>query len=186
MTRLADELADALRRDDAAAVVALARPSPAPALRYLTGRLYSADPGEKWRGVRGLGWLVREPGLVTEARAQDLLQRYLWALNDESGAVPFGVPEAIGEILASRPAFRGRVLPVLCGMLTEADTFQTGAVERGIYWAIGRIGPDVLRCCPGVERVVARAAGGHPDSDTRALAAQVGKVLASEQPCFLP
>ncbi len=100
-----------------------------------------------------------------------LLQRFLWALNDESGAVPYGVPEAIGEILAARPGHRASILPILCGMLTEEETFQTGAVERGIYWALGRVGADALTHCPKVLDVVATAARSHPDAQTRAAAA---------------
>lgn len=164
-------VADALQREDATAILSLARQRAGPVIRYLNGRLYSADDHEKWRAVRALGMVVGEPGLLSDAKVEDLLQRFLWALNDESGAVPFGVPEAVGEVLAVRPRFRAQVLPVLCGMLTEDDTYQTGPIERGIYWAIGRIGADVLRHCPDIRDVVASAADRHPDPDTRATAA---------------
>ena len=172
MRRMADpdDLARALQNDDGDTLVALARSRPGRVVRFLTGRLYSVDADEKWRAVRALGTLAREPGVLTEARVLDLLQRFLWALNDESGAVPFGVPEAIGEILAARPEHRASILPILCGMLTEEDTFQTGPVERGIYWALGRVGPDVLAHCPHVLDVVAAAARTHADLETRAVA----------------
>ena len=167
-----DELAPVLEREDARALVALARGKPGRVVRFLTGRLYVADEGTKWRAVRAFGVLAREPGLLTDARVHDLLQRFLWALNDESGAVPYGVPEAMGEILAARPERRASIVPLLCGMLSEEDTFQTGAVERGIYWALGRIGPDVPTHCPDVLEVVAAAARSHADAGTRATAAE--------------
>jgi hypothetical protein len=166
-----DELALGLEREDMDALVASARKHPGQVVRFLTGRLYAIDQDEKWRAVRAFGALAREPGLVTEARVLDLLHRFLWALNDESGAVPFGVPEAVGEILAARPRHRPSILPVLCGMLTEEETFQTGAVERGIYWALGRIGPGVLAHCPQILEVVETAARSHPDAETRSTAA---------------
>lgn len=166
-----DELALMFRREDVDALLAMAAKQPGGVVRFLTGRLYAAEPEEKWRAVRMLGVLARQPGLVTAARLHDLLQRLLWALNDESGTVPFGVPEAIGEILAARPEHRPSILPILCGMLTEQETFQTGPVERGIYWALGRIGPDVLDHCPGVPAAIAAAARSHPDAETRATAA---------------
>lgn len=159
-----------LKDEDVAALLARARTKPGPVIRYAQGRLYSADPDEKWRAVSILGALVREPGLLPDSKVEDLLQRYLWALNDESGNVPFGVPEAIGEIVSGRPIFSAQVLPVLCGMLTEEETFQTGAIERGIFWALRRIGPSVLRHCPGIRSVVADAAERHPDPDTRQVA----------------
>jgi hypothetical protein len=173
MRRMAyrDALAEAFEREETDALVAAARETPGRVVRFLTGRLYSADEGEKWCAVRALGALARAPGVLTDARVHDLLQRFLWALNDESGAVPYGVPEAMGEILAARPEPRASMVPLLRGMLTEDDTFQTGVVERGIYWALGRIGPDVVAHCPDALDIVSAAARSHPDAETRARAA---------------
>jgi len=166
-----DAVAEMFRREDMEALVALAGTRPGGVARFLTGRLYAADEHEKWRAVHMFGVLARQPALFTDGRLADLLARFLWALNDESGTVPFGVPEAIGEIVAARPEHGARVAPILCGMLTEDDTFQTGPVERGIYWALGRIGPVVLSHCPGVLAVVRASAREHPDLETRAAAA---------------
>ena len=165
------ELAPLFEREDETALVAAARETPGLVVRFLTGRLYAQDEREKWRAVRAFGALARAPGVLTDARVHDLLQRFLWALNDESGAVPYGVPEAMGEILAARPAHRASMVPILRGMLTEEDTFQTGAVERGLYWALGRIGPDVVTHCPDALDAVSAAARNHPDAETRAVAA---------------
>ena len=166
-----DELARMFRGDDVDVLLELARHRPGRVVRFLTGRLYAADQDEKWRAVGMFGVLAGQPGLLTDGKLHDLLQRFLWALNDESGTVPFGVPEAIGEILAARPEHRASLLPILCAMLTNAETFQTGPVERGLYWALGRIGPDALDHCPGVLAAVATAAQSHPDLETRATAA---------------
>jgi hypothetical protein len=166
-----DELALAFAREDADVLVAAARETPGRVVRFLTGRLYAADEAQKWRAVRAFGALARAPGVLTDARVHDLLQRFLWALNDESGAVPYGVPEAMGEILAARSEHRASMIPLLRGMLTEDDTFQTGAVERGLYWALGRIGPDVVVHCPDALEAVSAAARSHDDPETRAVAA---------------
>jgi len=166
-----DELARMFRGDDVDVLLELARHRPGRVVWFLTGRLYAADQDEKWRAVGMFGVLAGQPGLLTDGKRHDLLQRFLWALNDESGTVPFGVPEVIGEILAARPEHRASLLPILCGMLTNAETFQTGPVERGLYWALGRIGPDVCHHCPAVLAVVEAAARSHPDAETRATAA---------------
>ena len=128
-------------------------------VRFLIGRLCVTAEDEKWRAVRALGVLAREPGLLTDARVHDLLQRFLWALNDESGAVPYGVPEAMGEILAARPEHRAAMLPILCGMLTEEETFQTGAVERGLPGA----GPGRTRRAHGLPGSARRRRGGRAE-----------------------
>jgi len=156
-----------LDRGDDDALVAAARGAPGRVVRFLTGRLCSASEEEKGRAVRALGLLARAPGLLADDAVLELLRRFLWALNDESGAVPFGIPEAMGEILAARPGFRPAFLPILCGMLTEEEALQTGPVERGVIWAVGRVGPDALRFSPDLDRVLAEAAERHPDPETR-------------------
>jgi len=57
-----DELAPVLEREDARALVALARGKPGRVVRFLTGRLYVADEGEKWRAVRAFGALAHGIG----------------------------------------------------------------------------------------------------------------------------
>ncbi|MBM3746568.1 MAG: hypothetical protein FJW34_12300 [Acidobacteria bacterium] len=142
---------------------------PARVLRYLTGRLY-ADPAEKWRAVRALGELAAAAGLLSDERLGELLRRYFWALNDESGAVPWGIPEAIGELLAVRPSFQRDFLPLLCSLAHQDEVFQTGPILEGVCWALGRVGPPVAACDP--EAVAAlRDAAAHPDAGLREAAA---------------
>lgn len=140
-------------------------------LRYLTGRLCSAKEEEKWCAVRTLGMVVSDGQLVSRERATELLRRFVWALNDESGAVPYGVPEAIGEILAVRPELREAFLPMLCSLLTDEEMLQTGPIERGVLWALGRVGPAVARCSPEAVEGLRVASETHPDCETRKVAA---------------
>jgi len=166
-----NDLVDALARRDGQALLACARERLAGVLRSVTGRLYSASDPEKWQAVWGIGALFGDRHLVSEERAIDLLRRFFWALNDESGAVPYGVPEAIGEILAVRPELQQTFLSLLCAHLTEEDMVQTGPIERGLIWALGRVGPPVAPCGPGAVEAIRCAAGSHPDPETRATAA---------------
>lgn len=159
----------ALAAGDDRALLALARSHTQRVLRHLSGRLYSSDEGEKWRAVRALGIVA---GLVDETKLVELLRRYVWALNDESGAVPYGIPEAIGEILVARPEFQPAFLPILCSLLTEQEMAQTGPIERGAVWAIGRVGPPVAIHSPETVAVLSRMAQSHADPSTRRLAAR--------------
>lgn len=135
------------------------------------GRLYGAEV-EKFRAVRALGHLVRDPTLVPEDRVRELMRRFVWALSDESGAVPFGVPEAMGVIMVERREFQDPFLGVLCGMLTNEEMSQTGAIERGVIWALGQVGRPVAACAPDAVDAIARAAREHPEAETRAAAAE--------------
>ena len=107
------ELKALLDAEDHPALLRFSQGAPARTLRYLSGRLYSEDADMKWRAVRALGALAADPALLSEEELTELLRRYLWSLNDESGAVPFGVPEAVGEILARRPSLQEASAPDL-------------------------------------------------------------------------
>lgn len=143
---------------------------PWPVLRFLMGRVYSEEPDAKWRAVRALGALVKTHGLLGDDVLRELLRRFIWALSDESGAVPFGIPEALGEVLAQRPGLQAEYLPILCSQLTSDEVRQTGAIERGVIWALGRIGPVVATACPRVRAAIERAAHQAAEPETRATA----------------
>lgn len=171
------EIEAVLEREDRDTLLRLARLRTGRVLRYLTGRLVSASEEEKWRAVRGLGQVVGDRQIVSHDRAIDLLRRFFWALNEESGAVPYGMPEAIGEILALRPELQEGFLPILCALATDEDMRQAGPIERGVLWALGRVGPPVGRCSPEAVEAVAAAARDHPDPETRKVAGQSRTLL---------
>jgi HEAT repeat protein len=162
------ELEALLDAEDHPALLRVSEGAPARTLRYLTGRLYSEDADVKWRAVRALGALAADS---TEEKLAEQLRRYFWSLSDESGAVPFGVPEAVGEILARRPSLQEAFLPLICSMAYEVDVVQTGAIERGVIWAIGRVGAPALRSNPDVLPPIKSMAEAHPDAETRRVAA---------------
>jgi hypothetical protein len=167
MDRWKAELEAMLLAADHPALIRFARSAPARTLRYLSARLYSEDADVKWRAVRALGTLAADPALLADDKLAEQLRRYFWALNDESGAVPFGIPEAIGEILARRPSLQKLFLPLLCSMIQEEEVVQAGAIERGIIWAIGRVGVPAAHSAPALLRL----RDAHPDPETRRVAA---------------
>lgn len=173
------EIDSLLRSGDAPGLRRVAAVRPARVLRYLVGRLPSADEDEKLRAVWGIGTVVADATLVSPERALDLARRLVWALRDESGAVPFGVPEALGELLARRPELREAFLPLLCAFLSDPDMVQTGPIERGVLWAIARLGPAVPPACPETLAVVARIAREHEDPETRAIATRALRALVA-------
>jgi hypothetical protein len=174
-----EEIEAVLGRDDPEALLRLAGKQGGRLLRYLCGRLCSASEEEKWRAVRALGVVVGDARLVSLERATDLLRRFVWALNDESGAVPYGVPEAIGEVLAVRPELQRDFLPILCSLATDDDMRQEGPIERGVLWALGRVGSPVARCSPEAVEALRVASTAHPDRETREIAARSLVLLAN-------
>jgi methylated-DNA-[protein]-cysteine S-methyltransferase len=148
----------------------LAVVQPAKALRYLTARLYVAEAAGRCNAARALGAVAGEPGIVSDEKIRELLRRYFWWLNDESGAVPLGIPEAIGAILAARPELQPEFLPILCSLAYHPECLQTGPIERGVFWALGHIGRPAATCSSDAVRAIADAAQQHPDRETQVTA----------------
>ncbi len=165
------DVEEAVSNKDWAKLLQLARQEPAQVMGYLTSRLCSDDAEMKWKAVRGLGIVAGDRGAMGDERVRELLRRFVWSLSDESGNVPFGVPEAFGEVLVARPEFQEEFLPLLCALAYDPECAQTGLIEQGVYWALGRVGQPAAACSPEVVEVVVRAAQQHPDSQTRNIAA---------------
>ena len=139
-------------------------------LRYLIGRLFSQDEVEKQRAVQAIGVIVQDTNLVDDAQALELVRRFLWALSDESGAVPFGIPEGLGEVLAHREELQVAYVPILGSFLTSEEMRQTGPIERSVMWGLGRVGPRVGELAAEAVHALDEAAASHPDAATRAEA----------------
>lgn len=175
-------LAEVLASEDWNDLLELARQRPGRVTSYVIGRLYTADEEAKLRAVRALGALVADAEFMSHAKVYELLRRFHWALSDESGAVPYGVPEAMGEVLVRRPEFQDAFVSILCSLLTHEDMTQTGPIERGAYWALGRLGAGAVQHCSGIADVVEAAAASHEDAETRAAAARALQQLRRESP----
>jgi hypothetical protein len=139
-------------------------------IRFLSGRLASPDEAVRRRAAHSLGVVMGQPA-ITDERARDLLRRFFWSLNDESGAVPFGVPEAIGEVLVVRPELQPEFLPQICALAYHPEAVQTGVIERGVFWALGRLGQVVASSSPEAADALSQAARDHSDPETRQVAA---------------
>ncbi|MBN1608401.1 MAG: hypothetical protein JW940_17350 [Polyangiaceae bacterium] len=166
------EIGVVLEEGDHEALQAAIRAKPRRVLRYLVGRLCSADPTEKWRAVRALGHLALDPTILSTAQLEELLRRFLWALNDESGAVAFGIPEAMAEVLLARPELQAKYIPILGSCLDSDDLSQVGAIEQGVIWGLGRLGSATAKHAPRVLEALRQVASNHADPETRRLAAE--------------
>jgi hypothetical protein len=165
------ELARAVDQEDDAMLRRAASEAAARTIRYLSGQLALADDQAKWKAVRGLGVVVGERNSVSDNRARELLRRFFWLLCDESGAVPFGVPEAIGEVLAVRTELQPDYLPRLCSFAYHPEVLQTGPIERGLFWALGRLGQASALCSPEAVKTLQWAAAEHSDPESKKIAA---------------
>lgn len=72
--------------------------------------------------------------------ARNVLRRLMWNLNDESGSIGWGSPEAMGEILARHRGLAREYTHILASYTRpEGNYLENEILQRGLLWAIGRV-----------------------------------------------
>ncbi len=142
--------------------------------------LYHGDPMVRWRAVAALGRVVSRQAENDMASAQNIIRRLMWNLNDESGGIGWGSPEALGDILACSPPLARSYHRMLISYIDPAGNFlEHEVLQQGVLWGLGRLfnarqetGTD----CAGLLLPFLNA----PDTTRRGLAAWAAVPLASK------
>ncbi|MDR2573308.1 MAG: HEAT repeat domain-containing protein [Desulfovibrio sp.] len=75
--------------------------------------------------------------------ARNIVRRLMWHMNEDSGNIGWGIPEAFGEILAASEVLAeqyGNILISYIMRLPGADNYCDNALlRRSCYWAVGRL-----------------------------------------------
>lgn len=108
------------------------------------------DERVRWHAVCSFGWLVPAIAKNDPEAGRIVMRRFLWSLNDESGGIGWGVPEAMAEIMCHSPLLRNEYLHMLISYMREdgQELFQDGnylelpMLQRGLLWGIGRLCQD--------------------------------------------
>ena len=102
--------------------------------------LYAGDDIIKWHAVTLLGLVVAEIANTNLEAARVVLRRLMWNLNDESGGIGWGSPEAMGEIIARNDALAREYSSILISYIREDGNYLEHAMlQRGVLWGIGRL-----------------------------------------------
>jgi hypothetical protein len=102
--------------------------------KHLIQHLYDPVEPLRWQALEALGFLVEKVQEIKPGYYRNLLSRFLWAMNDESGNVPWGAPEAMGVIIAAHPQKYGDLTPML---ITTA--LENPILHPGLLWAVAII-----------------------------------------------
>ncbi|HDP80476.1 MAG TPA: HEAT repeat domain-containing protein [Spirochaetes bacterium] len=102
------------------------------------------EPALKWRAVTALGWTVAKLADESPEGGRTAVRRFIWMLNDESGGIPWGAPEAVGEILARSELLGKEFHHILVSYVLEEDDGLDNHLEytplrRGAWWGVGRL-----------------------------------------------
>jgi HEAT repeat protein len=130
---------------------------PKRALHGLIASLYSTDPSIRWHAVTGLGLIVSRIAGESLEEARIVMRRLMWSVNEESGGIGWGAPEAMSEIMARHPGLAREFAPVLRSYIHESESGEDNYLElaplrRGAIWGIGRLAEaDPMLAAPAAE-----------------------------------
>jgi hypothetical protein len=115
----------------------------------LTGHLFSHfyhnDETIKFRAVAAMGMLGARIARTRMESARVIMRRIMWNLNDESGGIGWGSPEAMGEILFHSSELAREFKSILFSYLDPIGNFlEHPMLQRGVLWGIGTF----LKSCP--------------------------------------
>jgi hypothetical protein len=113
---------------------------PRKVINSLFSFLYYSDPEIKWNAVTAMGAVVARLAHEDTESARVIIRRLMWNLNDESGGIGWGSPEALGEILARSKILAKEYSRMLISYAREDGNFQEQELmQRGVLWGIGRL-----------------------------------------------
>lgn len=138
-----------MQRDIKSGLAEIGRMPARKAINPLFSFLCSLDEVLKWRAVMAMGEVVDRLADADMESARVIMRRYMWQLNDESGGIGWGCPEAMGEIMARNKNLAAEFWRILVSYIRPDGNFlELEALQRGVLWGLGRLAharPSLLK-----------------------------------------
>ncbi len=97
----------------------------------------------KWAAVTAMGAVVARLADREMESARVVMRRLMWQLNEESGGIGWGCPEAMGEIMACHQGLAEEYAHVLISYVRKDGVFlDYEPLQRGVVWGLGRLGQE--------------------------------------------
>ncbi len=101
---------------------------------------YSTDETIKQRAITAMGFVVSNLAEDDIESARVVMRRLMWNLNDESGGIGWGSPEAMGEIMARSRNLAEEYHCILISYIREDGNFiEHEILQRGVLWGLERL-----------------------------------------------
>lgn len=129
------------------------------AVGALFSLILSPDEALRWRAVLGFGEVVPAAAEKSPERGREIMRQMLWRMNEESGGIGWGVPEAMAAAMAGHRRLAEEYHTILISYIQEHEGLCHGnfvdnpRLRRGVVWG------------------VAHLAGAHPDLAEKAAPA---------------
>ena len=122
--------------------------SPRKAINPLISIFYDSDTELRQKAINAFGQLVADLANEDMEEARVVMRRLMWTLNDESGGIGWGAPEAMAEAMACHPRLAEEYVRILLSYIREDGNFlEYEPLRRGALWGIGRLAqvhPEML------------------------------------------
>lgn len=106
----------------------------------LFGFLLDREELIRWRAVSAMGIVTAALADARIESARVVMRRMMWQLNDESGGIGWGVPEAMGEVMARHEQLAAEYVNILMSYVSVRQNFlEHEVLQRGVLWGIGRL-----------------------------------------------
>jgi hypothetical protein len=155
---------------------------PREAVSPLIACLFSADDNIKWHAVSALGVVMTVLAKEDMEAARNIMRRLMWSLNDESGSIGWGGPEAMAEIMANHDGLAEEYTHILVAYMREDGCYlEHPLLQRGLMWGVGRLAearPDLLNRWEASAYLVPYLDS--EDPEVRGLAARALGILRAE------
>lgn len=108
-----------------------------------------------WRSISAFGMILPTIAADNMEDARVIMRRFLWSLNDESGGIGWGAPQAMASIMVAHDGLCEEYLHMLISYMQDDGPldYQDGnylelpMLQRGLLWGIGELcrkRPDLM------------------------------------------
>ena len=113
----------------------------------LFSALYRPEEMLRWHTITVFGEVLSRLAEKDMEAARIIMRRYIWSLNDESGGIGWGAPEAMAEAMFHHDRLCDEYIHMLIsyarpdGPLEHQDGnyLELPELQRGLLWGIGRL-----------------------------------------------
>ncbi len=106
----------------------------------LISHFYHEDINVRWRAISGFGHTVARLASEDMESARVIMRRLMWSLNDESGGIGWGAPEAMAEAMSYHAGLASEYVQLLISYIREDGNFlEHNTLRKGALWGIMRL-----------------------------------------------
>ncbi len=113
----------------------------------LFSALYRPEEMLRWHTVTIFGEVLARLADRDMEAARIVMRRYLWSLNDESGGIGWGAPEAMAEAMYNHDGICVEYLHMLISYMRpdgplehqDGNYLELPELQRGLLWGVGRL-----------------------------------------------